>query len=98
MNSWHALSKKEALKRIESSEEGLTDEEAKARLEKFGQNKIEEVKRKNIFIIFLHEFQSWLIYILLAAAIVSLFIQHYLDAGVILAIIFECYYWIFSGI
>ena len=42
---WHALSKKEGMKRLESSEGGLSEEEAGKRLEKYGQNKIEEVKR-----------------------------------------------------
>jgi len=87
MSDWQELSKKEALKRVDSSEEGLSDEEAGIRLSKYGANKIEEVKKKNLFVIFLHEFNSWLIYILLIAAVVSFFIQHYLDAGVILAIV-----------
>jgi len=84
---WHNLKKEAVIRKLGSSEKGISDEEAGRRLEKYGKNIIEKKQEINPWKIFFLQFKSWLIYILLAAIIVSIVIEHYIDASVILAIV-----------
>jgi len=85
--NWYQLPIKEILQKLETSEEGLTDNEATARLEQYGMNKlIEEEKISRLKILF-HQFTSPLIYILLIAAVVTTLLKEYIDASVIMAVV-----------
>ncbi|MEK7498619.1 MAG: HAD-IC family P-type ATPase, partial [Patescibacteria group bacterium] len=64
---------------------GLSEEEAEKRLKVFGLNIIESAKNASGFLIFLNQFKSPLILILLFACVVTLFINHYRDAFFIFA-------------
>src|SRR3990170_8666697 len=66
---------------------GLTSEEAKKRLEQFGPNVLVGGARVRPLKIFLSQFRSFLVAILIAAAAFSLFVGEKLDASVILAIV-----------
>src|SRR3990172_3758394 len=54
-----------------SSEKGISSGEAKARLEKFGYNRLEEKKKVSPIILFLHEFNDPVVWVLLAALVIS---------------------------
>lgn len=82
---WYQISSKEVFQKLQTSEKGLTSEEVKKRLEKFGPNKLAEEKDINKFKIFIHQFASPLIYILIIAGIVTILLKEYIDAGVIFA-------------
>jgi len=84
---WHALSKEAVLAELESKEEGLSEEEVATRLQKYGFNKLQERKRAKALILFLQEFRSPLVYILVAAAVISLLLAHLIDFYVIIAIV-----------
>ena len=84
---WHELKKEDVIRHLKTDEHGLSEKEAKKRLEEFGKNELKEVYKINPIKIFLKQFQSFLIYILLAAIIVSIIIHHYIDTGVIAAIV-----------
>ncbi len=62
-------------------------EEAKNRLEKYGENKLREAKADNLAIIFFRQFQSPLIYLLIAAALVIFLMSETVDALIVLAIL-----------
>ncbi|MDO8493178.1 MAG: HAD-IC family P-type ATPase [bacterium] len=64
---------------------GISEDEAERRLEVFGPNVIESSKGTDVFFIFLNQFKSPLILILLFAVIVTISISHYQDAIFILA-------------
>jgi len=81
--NYHALTAKEVIKNLLSSKDGLTDQEANQRLKKYGKNEIPELKRKTKFIMFLRQFKSLLIIILIIAAFVSFLIGEILDGAVI---------------
>ncbi len=83
----HAQTAKEVIKNLQSSKNGLTDSEAKSRLKKYGLNEIKEAGRKTKLIIFLSQFKSLLILILIIAAIVSFILKEILDGAVISAIV-----------
>jgi len=87
VNDWHAIKKEVVFKKLRSSENGLSEKEAELRLAKDGKNVIKEQDGLSGLRIFLLQFKSWLVYILLAAIIISVVIQHYLDASVITAIV-----------
>jgi len=83
----HSLSATEVLQALASSAQGLSDSEAKARLEKFGPNELKEERRATPLQIFLRQFKGFLIMILIFAAAVSLLLGETTDAVVILAIL-----------
>jgi len=73
----------EVLKELDSSKKGLTEEEAKKRIETYGYNQIQEGKKISPIKIFFAQFHSVVIYILLAALIISVFLDETVDAIVI---------------
>ena len=86
-NNWQAKAKADVLKLLQSSEDGLSLKEAADRLKKYGANKLPEDKPDNPVLIFLRQFQSPLIYVLLIAAAIIFFIGEPSDSLIILAIL-----------
>lgn len=85
---WYNLSAKETIAKVDTSlSQGLSNEEAKKRLDHFGPNEIETEAEMSRWQILLHQFKDPLIYILLAAAFVTLVLQDYIDSGVITAVV-----------
>lgn len=86
MSTWYALSIEEVVKKLKTdSQKGLSKEEVEERQKKFGKNKLPEEKPLSAFKIFLEQFKSPLIYILLIAGIITLFLKEYTDSIVIFA-------------
>ena len=75
-----------ALQAFASSEQGLDTDEAKARLAAFGPNRLPQAPGRGPFLRFLLQFHNVLIYTLLAAAVLSAALDHWVDAGVVLAV------------
>jgi Ca2+-transporting ATPase len=67
--------------------QGLSESEARLRLETYGANRLKEKKKKSIFLLFVAQLQDWLIYILLAAVVTTLFLGQYTDAVIIILVI-----------
>ncbi len=65
---------------------GLSEEEAKKRLEKFGENTIPFKKETGWVSILISQFKSPLIYILLAVGLISLIFKKYFDAGLVVIV------------
>ncbi len=84
---WHNLKLSDIYKELKSSARGLDDKEAQARRKKFGTNELPRSKPLSSWIIFLNQIRSPLAYVLMFAAVVSLFLRHFTDGGVIIAII-----------
>ena len=76
------------LKTLNTSENGLSSGEAKNRLEKYGKNELKEEEKTSVVKLFLSQFKSFLIIILIAAALVSAFLGELIDAFVILFTVF----------
>lgn len=87
-NKWYGKTANEIFNIISSSEYGLTKEEAKKRTGEFGLNKLPEAKIEGLAIIFFRQFQSSLIYILLAAALVVFAMGETVDGIIIFAVLF----------
>ena len=77
----------DVLTSLKTDKTGLQEKEAESRLKKYGLNEIQKKAEIHPFVIFLNQFKSFIVYILIAAVIISLFLQEYIDAGVIFAIL-----------
>ncbi len=86
--NWHTLIAKEILSKLKSSKQGLTSEEAKIRLKKFGLNALPEEKKFSSLKILISQFKSPLVYILLIAAAISFLLGEFIDGSVILLAVF----------
>jgi magnesium-transporting ATPase (P-type) len=80
---WHARSAQEVGEVLGTGAHGLTQDTARARLDRYGPNRLEEAPPPSALRVLLHQFQSPLIYILLAACVVTLVLGDFVDAGVI---------------
>ncbi len=92
VKNWHSLDKKSILESLGTSRQGLGEDEAKRRLEEHGANELIEEKKTTALEIFLAQFKSILIVILIVSALVSTFISYrkgepYTDTYVILVIV-----------
>ncbi|MFP4038521.1 MAG: cation-translocating P-type ATPase [Candidatus Nanohaloarchaea archaeon] len=92
---WHSESIEKLFSELGSSEKGLSQEEAEERLEKEGENRIESGESAEAWKIFISQFQDNLIYLLMAAAFLSVAIgflpghqPEYTEAGIITLILF----------
>ena len=84
---WHALGFDESAVALDTRAEGLTDEDARRRLDEHGPNRLPEPKRVHPALRFLGHFNSPLIYFLLVAAIAAFLLDHAVDALVILLVV-----------
>ena len=85
---WHTLDWGGALAVLEvSSEKGLVEGEVEARREKHGWNRIEQKAGVSAWVRLVRQFHQPLIYILLAATGVTLFLVEYVESGVILGVV-----------
>ena len=87
LESPHAKAANEILDALNASPHGLSRQEAAARLARHGPNLLPQAKSPGRFAIFLHQFASPLIYVLAAAALLSLFLHEWSDAAFILGIL-----------
>lgn len=67
---------------------GLSTQEAQVRLIKFGENTLPEKRPPTSLSIFLSQFKNPLVYVLLAAGIVTIFLKELSDAAIIFFVVF----------
>ena len=83
----YRLSADEVLGEQQSGIEGLSPEEAQARLRAYGANELDESKKKSTLAVFFDQFKDLLVIILIAAAGISLLSGHIESAVVIFVVI-----------
>lgn len=71
---WTCVPPQEALRLLGTNTDGLSEEEAKRRLQEHGPNRLHEHPPKSLLILFLEQFKSILVVILLTAAGVSAYL------------------------
>ncbi|MHB0870958.1 MAG: cation-translocating P-type ATPase [Chloroflexota bacterium] len=84
---WHQLDVDRLLSALATSLDGLSEEEANRRLERYGPNELAAGERALPITILLRQLRSPLVYILLAAAVATILLGQYVDTGVILAVV-----------
>jgi Ca2+-transporting ATPase len=86
-NWWH-LDIQETIKRLETDiTKGLSTQEAKLRLDKYGPNQLKEKKGCSPLSIFFEQFQDFIVWVLIGAAFVSGFLKEWVDTVAIIAIV-----------
>ena len=84
---WHARPVEEVLAALDSPDGGLSSAEARARLERHGPNRLTPPPRRSALRRFLAQFDNLLIYVLIAAGVVTLLLGEMIDASVIAGVV-----------
>jgi calcium-translocating P-type ATPase len=83
----HARRTTDCLGALEATSEGLCDAEAARRLSTYGPNRLPSVRERGPLWRLIMQFHNVLIFVLLGAAAVTAALQHWVDTGVILAVV-----------
>jgi len=83
----HAIPAADCLADLAATPDGLTATEAARRLVEHGPNRLPEVRSRGPMVRFFLQFHNVLIYVLIGAAVVTGALQHWIDTGVILAVV-----------
>ena len=83
----HAAAAEEVLARLASTRRGLTSQEAAERLARYGANVLPRARPPHPLVLFLRQFLSPFIYVLLFATALSVYIGHWADAAFIAAVL-----------
>ena len=86
--NWHNNSIETTFELLDSSQNGLSNKEANDRLLKYGKNRLPQPKSRSLLVRFLYQFNNVLIYVLIAASLVTAILGHWIDAGVIIGVVF----------
>lgn len=87
MKPWHLLSIKEVFESLSSTLNGLTESEAKKRLEAQGLNELEEAKKKSYLAMVLDQILNPLVLVLLVASVITFFLREFTDTLIIVVIV-----------
>lgn len=80
MEEFYALPVEKTLQALNTSASGLSQHEAKKRLENYGYNQVSREKRTSIYLIFLNQFKNAFIMLLIFAGLSSLFLRQMVEA------------------
>lgn len=84
---WHTKKTSDVIDVLHSRTDGLTKEEVKNRFKEYGPNKLPESKTDSLFVIFLRQFKSPLIYVLFIAVGIVFAMGELVDASIIFTIL-----------
>ena len=88
---WHAQDVEHVLKGLDTDiHRGLTDDEVKRRIEKYGYNELKKEEGVSPFTLFINQFKNLLIIILLVAIVLSALVGEVVDAIIIAVIVVFC--------
>jgi Mg2+-importing ATPase len=86
--AYWSLSSEQLLSALRSTSSGLQQADAESRLKQYGLNALKVQRRATALGLFLSQFKSPLVLILIFAAIVSAFLGEWTDASIVLAVVF----------
>ncbi|MEK6904550.1 MAG: cation-translocating P-type ATPase [Nanoarchaeota archaeon] len=84
---FYMAGKEEVLSSLHTSSAGLPESEASLRLKQYGPNILQKKKEHKILKILINQLNSYVVYILIAALLISFFLGEFIDAYVIAAIL-----------
>ncbi|WP_425405138.1 cation-transporting P-type ATPase [Hwanghaeella sp.] len=87
LQAWHAENALAALERFGVGSGGLSSAEAARRLDTYGLNRLPEAAKRGLLVRLLLQFHNVLIYVLLGSAAITAILGHFVDMGVILAVV-----------
>ena len=83
--AWHELTAQQALDALHSTPLGLDSEQARARLQQHGANRLPPPQKRGPLLRLLYQFHNVLLYLMLGAALIAALLGHWVDTAVILA-------------
>lgn len=84
---WHARSVETTVDQLDTNRGGLDESEVAQRLERYGANRQRPPARRSAFQRLISQFRNLLIYLLLVAAVITAALGHWIDSGVIVAVV-----------
>ncbi len=84
---WHAMTPQQALERLASGADGLSEHEVGIRLARFGPNALPPPQRRSVLMRFVSQFDNLLVQVLLAAGVITILLGHLTDASVIFGVV-----------
>lgn len=87
VEAWHTKSTESVFEILDTSIDGLSEESVEERFHTYGPNQLPKPKIRSPFIRFLYQFHNILIYVLITVSIVTAVLGHWIDTGVILAVV-----------
>ena len=85
--TWHSREVGGVLDALETRKEGLDGEEAARRLAQHGLNQLPQEAPESLVLRFFRQFNDVLIYVLMAAAVITALLGEWIDTGVILSVV-----------
>jgi calcium-translocating P-type ATPase len=85
--TWHDRPPRAVLEELKTSSAGLSPDEAAARLQHYGPNRLPEPPKRSVLMRLLLQFHNILIYVLLGSAVITAAMNHVVDTIVILAVV-----------
>lgn len=87
--NWYRLDQKQIEQKLHvTASKGLSAKQAEKRIQEFGENRLESEKQASRWIIFLKQFQDFMVIVLLAATLIAGLLGEYIDAIAIMVIVF----------
>jgi magnesium-transporting ATPase (P-type) len=84
---WHALPLEEVFRQLDTRTDGLSRQEAEERLGRYGPNRLRPPKTRGPLVRFLQQFHNVLIYVLIAAGVITALLGYWLDTAVIFGVV-----------
>ncbi len=84
---WHAHDNEAIFEKLASSTDGLSQQDALQRLQKYGPNRLRPAKKKGPLARFLLQFHNVLIYVLIGSGVITALLGHWVDSGVIFGVV-----------
>ena len=86
-DAWYSIPAEEVFQKLVSGDNGLKQTEVERRLQKYGLNRLRPPKKDGPLTRFLLQFHNVLIYVLIGAGVITAFLGHYIDSGVIFGVV-----------
>ena len=86
-NKIYQIPLKDVLSQFSTLETGLSSPDTVKRIRRYGYNTLPQKKKESLFILFLKQFNSPLIYVLILAMMISFSFNHFVDGYIILAVL-----------
>ncbi|MFC7335290.1 cation-transporting P-type ATPase [Rhodocista pekingensis] len=82
---WHAIPQAQVEQALQTGAAGLSEAEARQRLAQHGPNRLAPPKRRGPLLRLLMQFHNILLYVMMAAAVITALLGHWIDTGVLMA-------------
>ncbi len=84
---WYALPPDEVFRHLQVNQDGLSEAEARRRLEAYGPNQLNQAPRPTFWHMLWEQFDNFIVMLLIVASLISALLGEWIDAGAIMSIV-----------